>query len=259
MPTLNWIGKDKVTNHHLEVPFRTLTHSYGFTPESGQSPTKTDSGNLIIHGDNLEALKALLPRYEGQVDFIYIDPPYNTGEEKWAYNDNVNDPQIRKWLGEIVGKQGEDLTRHDKWLCMMYPRMCLLQKLLSSTGTICISINFVHEHAHLRMLCDEIFGQNNFIGELTWESTTQPINSGSARFNLQQKVEPILFYAQRQNPTSTLRIRRGRQRIVLSAPRKVRSLQVRNHRKIQLRRNTRVQRCSSAFWDKDLERGSDGR
>ncbi len=195
MPTLNWIGKDKVTNHHLEVPFRTLTHSYGFTPESGQSPTKTDSGNLIIHGDNLEALKALLPRYEGQVDFIYIDPPYNTGEEKWAYNDNVNDPQIRKWLGEIVGKQGEDLTRHDKWLCMMYPRMCLLQKLLSSTGTICISINFVHEHAHLRMLCDEIFGQNNFIGELTWESTTQPINSGSARFNLQQKVEPILFYA----------------------------------------------------------------
>ena len=173
MPTLNWIGKDKVTNHHLEVPFRTLTHSYGFTPESGQSPTKTDSGNLIIHGDNLEALKALLPRYEGQVDFIYIDPPYNTGEEKWAYNDNVNDPQIRKWLGEIVGKQGEDLTRHDKWLCMMYPRMCCCKAVVVHGDNLHFH-KLRHEHAHLRMLCDEIFGQNNFIGELTWESTTNP-------------------------------------------------------------------------------------
>ena len=91
---------------------------------------------MIIHGDNLDALKALLPRYEGKVKCIYIDPPYNTGNEGWVYNDNVNDPKIRKWLGEVVGKEGEDLTRHDTWLCMMYPRLKLLQKLLAEDGAI---------------------------------------------------------------------------------------------------------------------------
>ena len=96
---------------------------------------------MIIHGDNLEALKALLPQYEGKVKCIYIDPPYNTGNEGWCYNDNVSDPHIQKWLGEVVGKEGEDLTRHDKWLCMMYPRLMLLQKLLADDGVIFISID----------------------------------------------------------------------------------------------------------------------
>jgi len=186
MPTLNWIGKEKVINHHQDVPFRVLDEKYRFG---------TSDGSKIIHGDNLDALKALLPQYEGKVDVIYIDPPYNTGNEKWIYNDNVNDPKIKKWLGDVVGKEGEDLSRHDKWLCMMYPRLKLLQRLLSENGYIFISINYAYESAHLRCICDEIFGGNNFIGELTWESTTQPINSGSARFNLQQKVEPILFYS----------------------------------------------------------------
>ena len=114
MPTLNWIGKDKIVNHHQDVPYRVLEHKYGFTAK-GQQKKSTESGNLIIHGDNLEALKSLLPQYEGQVDIAYIDPPYNTGKEKWLYTDNVNHPKIEKWLNEIVGIEGEDLSRHDKW------------------------------------------------------------------------------------------------------------------------------------------------
>ncbi|MDK6689845.1 DNA methyltransferase, partial [Aerococcus urinae] len=105
------------------------------------------------HGDNLEALKALLPKYEGKVDCIYIDPPYNTGNEGWIYNDAVNDPRIKKWLGEVVGKEGEDLSRHDKWLCMMYPRLRLLQRLLAPTGAIFISVDD-NEAANLRLICD---------------------------------------------------------------------------------------------------------
>ena len=117
MPTLEWIGKSKVINHHQEVPFRVLERQYSYD-EQGQHEEDNGSENMIIRGDNLEALKALLPRYEGRVKCIYIDPPYNTGNEGWVYNDNVNDPKIKKWLGEVVGKEVEDLTRHDKWLCM---------------------------------------------------------------------------------------------------------------------------------------------
>lgn len=155
MPTLHWIGKDRVINHHMDVPFKVLEHSYGF--ENGeQSENETKSGNKIIHGDNLESLKALLPEYENNIDCIYFDPPYNTGEEKWVYNDNVNDPKIKRWLGETVGKEGEDLSRHDKWLCMMYPRLQLLNKLLSFDGVMAISIGF-HELNSLYFICKEIF------------------------------------------------------------------------------------------------------
>ena len=133
MPTLHWIGKEKVINHHMDVPFKVLEHAYGF--DNGKQTTEeTTSGNKIIHGDNLEALKALLPEYEGRINCIYIDPPYNTGNENWVYNDNVNDPKIKKWLKQVVGKEGDDLSRHDKWLCMMYPRLRLLNKLLSDNG-----------------------------------------------------------------------------------------------------------------------------
>lgn len=159
MPTLNWIGKESVINHHHDVPFRTLEQKYTF----GEG---TD-GNKIIHGDNLEALKALLPEYEGRIKCIYIDPPYNTGNENWVYNDNVNSPKIRKWLGQVVGKEAEDLTRHDKWLCMMYPRLKLLQRLLSDDGAIFISIDD-NEQANLKLICDEIFGVNNFVGIFSW-------------------------------------------------------------------------------------------
>ena len=139
MPTLEWIGKDKVINHHLDVPYRVLERKYSYD-EAGQHDEDNGSENMIIYGDNLDALKSLLPRYEGRVKCIYIDPPYNTGNEKWVYNDNVNDPRILKWLGKVVGAEGEDLSRHDKWLCMMYPRLKLLQRLLSDDGVIFISI-----------------------------------------------------------------------------------------------------------------------
>lgn len=159
MPTLDWIGKDKVLNHHKEVPYRLLDKKYSYGNDA-------DSGNMIIHGDNLEALKALLPQYEGRIKCIYIDPPYNTGNEGWIYNDNVNDPRIKKWLGEVVGKEGDDLSRHDKWLCMMYPRLRLLQKLLADDGFIAISIDNT-ELFNLKCICDEIFGLRNFISEVS--------------------------------------------------------------------------------------------
>ena len=154
MPTLEWIGKDKVVNHHLEVPYRVLEEQYTYNAETSE--------NMIIRGDNLEALKALLPRYEGRVKCIYIDPPYNTGEEGWVYNDNVNDPRIKKWLGEVVGREGEDLSRHDKWLCMMYPRLKLLQRLLAEDGVIFVNIG-EDEHANLKLICDEVFGARNYV------------------------------------------------------------------------------------------------
>ena len=141
MPTLDWIGKDKVVNHHLDVPFRVLNREYSYDDVHGQQTEDNGSENMIIHGDNLEALKALLPKYECRIKCIYIDPPYNTGEEGWIYNDNVDDPIIRKWLGEVVGIEGEDLSRHDKWLCMIYPRIRLLHKLLKDDGVIFISID----------------------------------------------------------------------------------------------------------------------
>jgi adenine-specific DNA-methyltransferase len=144
-----------------------LEHKYGFT-NKGEQNFETNSGNKIIHGDNLEALKSLQPEYEGRVDIIYIDPPYNTGQENWVYNDNVNHPKIKKWLGEIVGKDEEDFTRHDKWLCMMYPRLKIINKLLSDSGVIFMSIDD-NEQVNLRFLCDEIFGKRNFISTFSWE------------------------------------------------------------------------------------------
>lgn len=169
MPTLEWIGKDKVRTHHQDVPYRVLEHQYGFRSDNSEDKSETHSGNMVIHGDNLEALKALMPRYEGKIKCIYIDPPYNTGNEKWVYNDNVNHPKIKKWLGEIVGQQGEDLSRHDKWLCMMYPRLVLLHKLLAETGAIFISIDD-NEYSNLKFICDEIFGVRNNLATLIWKT-----------------------------------------------------------------------------------------
>lgn len=193
MPTLNWIGKEKVVNHHRDVPFKVLEHQYGFSAENGESEIPTESGNMIIHGDNLEALKALLPKYEGKVNCIYIDPPYNTGNESWVYNDNVNHPKIKKWLGDVVGKEGEDLTRHDKWLCMMYPRIRLLHQLLASDGAIFISIDD-NEQAHLRMICDEIFGGRNFLGNICWQKKQSPQNDA---INFSDMHDFVLIYAKR--------------------------------------------------------------
>jgi adenine-specific DNA-methyltransferase len=195
MPMLNWAGKSKVVNHHNDVPFRVLERKWGF--EDGaltQSRRAAECAeNMVIHGDNLAALKALLPQYEGKVKCIYIDPPYNTGNEGWVYNDNVNDPQIKKWLGEVVGKEGEDFSRHDKWLCMMYPRLRLLQKLLAEDGAIFISIDD-NEFANLRLICDEIFGLHNFVATFTWKSRAKPSNTGKAKYKPQNDSEFVLCY-----------------------------------------------------------------
>lgn len=162
MPTLNWIGKEAVVNHHLHVPFHLLKD----VPDLACG--EPGSGNLIVQGDNLVALKALLPYYAGQVRCIYIDPPYNTGNEAWAYNDNVNTPVIRQWLGKVVGKEDETLDRHDRWLCMMYPRLALLKRLLSPDGSIWVSMDD-SEVALLRVLMDEIFGRQRFIACNVWQ------------------------------------------------------------------------------------------
>ncbi|UOG90544.1 MAG: site-specific DNA-methyltransferase [Candidatus Thiothrix sulfatifontis] len=167
MPTLNWIGKQAVASHHKEVPFRLVE------PVPELSAGDVESGNLIVQGDNLLALKALLPRYAGQVKCIYIDPPYNTGNEGWVYNDNVNSPEIRRWLGETVGKEGETLDRHDRWLCMMYPRLMLLKQFLREDGAIFISIDD-NEAANLRLIMDEIFGRENFLCTFAWEKRYAP-------------------------------------------------------------------------------------
>ena len=165
MPSLHWIGKDAVVKHHQDVPFHLLEPVPALSAgHAGDSA----SGNLIVQGDNLLALKALLPRYAGQVKCIYIDPPYNTGNEGWAYNDNVNSPEIRKWLGAVVGKEGETLDRHDRWLCMMYPRLVLLRQFLREDGAIFVSIDD-NEVATLRFLMDEIFGAGNFVATLVWQ------------------------------------------------------------------------------------------
>lgn len=190
MPTLDWIGKDKVINHHKDVPYKVLERKYSFD-ESGMHKEDIHSNNMIIHGDNLEALKSLLPQYEGKIKCIYIDPPYNTGNEGWIYNDNVNDPKIRKWLGEVVGKEGEDLSRHDKWLCMMYPRLVLLQKLLADDGAIFISIDD-NEQAFLKCVCDEIFGARNFVAQLVWQRTFATKND--AKY-FSSEHEYVLVYA----------------------------------------------------------------
>jgi len=173
MPTLDWIGKDAVIRHHKEVPFRLLE------PDPAHSAGDPDSGNLIVQGDNLHALKALLPKYAGRVKCIYIDPPYNTGNEGWIYNDNVNAPEILKWLGQTVGKEAEDLSRHDKWLCMMYPRLVLLKQFLSEDGAIFVSIDD-NEISSLLMLLDEVFGKRNFVANFIWQKVYSP--KTSARF-----------------------------------------------------------------------------
>ncbi|MXX10722.1 MAG: site-specific DNA-methyltransferase [Nitrospira sp. SB0677_bin_15] len=175
MPTLDFKGKSLVYSHHLTVPSRTLeTDAKKSLPLKSNKSSLDDS--LIIHGDNLHALKALMPRYAGKVKCIYIDPPYNTGNEGWIYNDNVNSPMMQEWLKDKSPVDGEDLERHDKWLCMMWPRLHLLRELLAEDGVIFISIDDNEQH-HLRMVMDEIFGEENFVASIIWEKVYSPKSS----------------------------------------------------------------------------------
>jgi adenine-specific DNA-methyltransferase len=187
MPTLNWIGKDAVVTHHQKVRFRLLKD----VPDLACGDP--GSGNLIVQGDNLAALKALLPYYAGQVKCIYIDPPYNTGNEGWAYNDNVNSPVIRQWLGQVVGKEGETLDRHDRWLCMMYPRLALLRQFLREDGAIFISLDD-NEIQSLRFVMDEIFGAANFVATVIWQKVYSPKNSAK---HFSEDHDYVVVYAKK--------------------------------------------------------------
>jgi adenine-specific DNA-methyltransferase len=167
VPTLEFKGKPFVYSHHLSVPFRELRIDAEKSLPGAAGPNLDD--NLIVHGDNLEALKALLPRYAGKVDVIYIDPPYNTGKDDWRYNDRVSSPLMEAWLGSIVNK--EDMERHDKWLCMMWPRLQLLKDLLAPHGVMFVSIDD-NELCSLRLMLDEVFGGENWLGTLIWKNAT---------------------------------------------------------------------------------------
>ena len=164
MPTLDWIGKNAVRGHHRAVPYHLLKC------DKELSVGDPGCGNLLVQGDNLLALKALLPYYAGKVKCIYIDPPYNTGNEGWVYNDAVNSPEIRQWLRQTVGKEGEDLSRHDKWLCMMYPRLELLREFLSRDGIILVSVD-ENEHRYLSLVMDELFGVGNRVETFVWKKS----------------------------------------------------------------------------------------
>ena len=190
MPLLDFEGKGAIASHHLRVPFRSLQvdKKKSFSARGKKlSPSLDD--NLIIHGDNLHALKALLPRYAGKIKCIYIDPPYNTGNEGWKYNDNVNSPQIKEWLNQTVGT--DDLERHDKWLCMMCPRLQLLKELLSDDGVIFISIDD-NEQFRLMAIMEEIFGEKNFLAQIT--AQTNP-RGRSLRQDIAQMHEYILVFS----------------------------------------------------------------
>lgn len=141
MPILNWLGRDEALKTANKTPYRLLEE----VPELGYGDKSTD--NMIVQGDNLEALKALLPFYAGQVKCIYIDPPYNTGNAFEHYDDNVE---------------------HSIWLSLMYPRLELLKEFLSEDGAIFISIDET-EAAYLKVVLDEIFGRTNYIGQFIWQ------------------------------------------------------------------------------------------
>ena len=194
MPTLEFKGKQHIYAHHLTVPYSPLVpdpqKSHPPAPHASDADLVPDD-NLIIHGDNLRALKALLPRYAGKVNCIYIDPPYNTGNQSWAYNDNVNSRMMQEWLQDNRPVDSEDLERHDKWLCMMWPRLQLLKELLADDGIIFVSIDDNEQH-HLRMLFDEIFGEENFFATLT-RRAMHTVRNSSKDFNA--NTDYVLVYA----------------------------------------------------------------
>ena len=185
MPEIVFKGKEYVYNHHLTVPYRPLLAHAG----KGVGPANL-AGNLVIHGDNLHALKSLLPRYAGAVDLIFIDPPYNTGNEGWCYSDGVNSPIMKEWLSTNP-VDGEDMLRHDKWLCMMWPRLVLLRELLSERGSLWMTLDDNEVH-RARMVMDEIFGEEHFVATCIWHKMDSPKNT--AEF-FSEDHDYVLVYA----------------------------------------------------------------
>ena len=204
MPFLQFKGKTAVETYHHTVPHHTLAFDAASSVlEAGQTPSL--DGNVIIEGDNLLALKALLPTHTGRVKCIYIDPPYNTGNEGWVYNDNLTQPQFKEWIGHVVGKEGEDACRHDKWCCMMYPRLMLLKELLRDDGVIFVSIDD-NEVAHLRLLMDEVFGEENFVVSVAWQKKVSPANDAKW---FSSDHEYIIIYAKYKDEWHPNRLERS--------------------------------------------------
>jgi adenine-specific DNA-methyltransferase len=195
MPELHFKGKEFVYNHHLSVPYRPLV----IHDDKSAGATHDLNGNVIIHGDNLHALKALLPLYAGKVDCVFIDPPYNTGNEGWCYNDNVNSPMLKEWLASNpVGI--EDGLRHDKWLAMMYPRIKLLHELLSDTGSFWMTLDDNEIH-RARAVLDEIFGEDAFVASIVWQARYSVSNDAS----VSTSHNYILVYSKTPETWKTLR------------------------------------------------------
>ena len=191
MPEIVFKGKEYVYNHHLGVPYRPLV------PDAAKSVGEPNlAGNLIVHGDNLHALKSLLPRYAGQVDLIFIDPPYNTGNEGWCYSDNVNSPIMREWLSTNP-VDGDDMLRHDKWLCMMWLRLTLLRELLSERGSIWITLDdneCTGPDWHLTSILAKEFRRH-----LVWQKRTSREN----RAVLSPSIDHVLVYAKALRTTGS--------------------------------------------------------
>lgn len=177
------------------------------------TPGSIDTENIYIEGDNLDALKLLQETYLGKVKMIYIDPPYNTGSDAFVYDDDFASTSDE--FSESSGQRDEDGNLlfdmrvnnesngrfHTDWLNMIYPRLRIAKDILSEDGIILISID-EHEYANLKKICDEVFGIQNYFGDIVWESTTQPINAGSAKFGLQKKTESILMYGKNKSTVS---------------------------------------------------------
>ena len=198
MPSLQFKGRVFVENFHLGVPFHELTP----VRDKGTNRKASLRDNLIVEGDNLLALKALLPTYHRKVKCIYIDPPYNTGNEGWRYSDRVNSPMMQEWFDQVVDR--DDLTRHDKWCCMMLPRLKLLRELLADDGAIFVSIDDNEVH-RLRCLMDEVFGEENFVANIVWQK--RYVSNVTAGF-LSDMHDHIVTYARRLDDFSVHKIPR---------------------------------------------------
>src|SRR5918998_5788216 len=159
---LDWTGREEAARLPGSPPRGKLRK----VPEPSTGESR--SGSAIIHADNLPAMAALTPTLRGRVDLAFLDPPYNAARERWVYPDRV-----LGWFGSVVGAEGEDPLRHDKWLSMMYPRLALLRLLLAESGVLFMTLDD-HEVHHARVLMDEIFGPENFLANVTWEKTQTP-------------------------------------------------------------------------------------
>lgn len=189
MAHISFSGRKLIENRHMSLPTLKLLPREGKSLPMG---TRTDD-NMVIHGDNLLALKALLPLYANKIKCIYIDPPYNTGNEHWVFNDNALSFSPKELGIDIVPSLDKlELDQHDAWLCMMMPRLKLLHELLADDGVILISIDD-NEHARLKLLLDDIFLEQNFLANLVWNSPgTRDVKKST---DVSNEHEYILVYA----------------------------------------------------------------